>query len=141
VTLGPATPAGTYGKGRFVGTDMTTDRSRRRPRPVTPIVLLAVLATLMLAGWTAHTAPGNPIPAVHVTASGQGQGGISLWLPRAPQPDRAGWNDFPAAVLAAGLLLTAGITTIVRRRRPVVAGNSAVAPSSPRAPPARVSTS
>jgi hypothetical protein len=119
---------------------MTTDRGRRRPRPVAPVVLLVVLATLMLAGWTAHDAPGNPIPAVHVTAPGHGHGGISLWLPRAPQPDRAGWNDFPAAVLAAGLVLTAGITTIVRLRRPAVAGISALVPSSPRAPPARVST-
>src|SRR4051794_39791383 len=121
---------------------MTTDRSRRRRcPPVAPAVLLAVLATLLLVGSGAPRSWGHSLPSVHVSAAGAGHGGIALWLPRGQQPDRAGWHALPAVVLAAGSSVAAGGTVLARRRGSLAAVIPVLAPSSPRAPPARVSTS
>jgi hypothetical protein len=124
---------------------MTTDRmlgrSRRPYPPVAPAVLLAVLATLLLVGAGAPRSFGHSLPSVHVSTAGAGHAGVALWSPHAQQPDRAGWNDLPAAVLAAGVLVAAGGTVLARRRGSRAAVVPAFASSSPRAPPARVSTS
>lgn len=121
---------------------MTTDGKRRRPYPpVAPAVLLAVLATLLLVGSGAPRSFGHSLPSVHVSNGGVTHGGVALWLPHSQQPDRAGWNDLPAAVLATGVIFAAGATGLVRRHGARSATVVTFVPSSPRAPPARVSTS
>jgi hypothetical protein len=121
---------------------MTTDGMRRRPYPpVAPAVLLAVLATLLLVGSGAPRTFGHSLPSVHVSTGSAGHGGVAVWMPHSQQPDRAGWNDLPAAVLAAGVVFAAGATGLVRRLGARSTAVVTLAPSSPRAPPARVSTS
>jgi hypothetical protein len=121
---------------------MTTDRGGRRPYlPVAPAILLAVLATLLLAGSATPRTFGHSLPAVHVSTAGAGHGGIALWVPRGQQPDRVGWNDLPAAVLATGFVLAAAATGLAQRRTGRAVAVVSLVPSSPRAPPARISTS